>query len=65
MKIQRFVKFRSIEKFNWEEYKWEQFSEIQGFREDFCALPWGDDSVAVIGGYDRYTKIKHGDHSNI
>jgi len=43
---------RSIEKFNWEEYKWEQFSEIQGFREDFCALPWGGDSVAVIGGYD-------------
>jgi len=43
---------RAIEKYNWSEGLWEQFSEIQGFREDFCALPWGNDAIALIGGYD-------------
>jgi len=43
---------RSIEKFNSEANRWEEFGEMNGYRQDFCVVNWGEDGIAVIGGYD-------------
>jgi len=40
----------SIERFNGVD--WEEFSETQGFRTDFCSMPWGEDGLLLVGGYD-------------
>lgn len=41
---------RSIERFDGT--KWEDIGETNGYRQDFCALAWGDDGVLLTGGYD-------------
>lgn len=41
---------RSIEKFDGT--KWEDAGEMNGYRQDFCSLAWGEDGILVIGGYD-------------
>jgi len=41
---------RSIERFDGT--AWQDVGETNGYRQDFCALGWGDDGILVIGGYD-------------
>merc|ERR550532_166639 len=40
----------SIERYNGT--AWEEVGQTLGFREDFCTVPWGEDEILVIGGYD-------------
>jgi len=42
---------RSIEMFDGTE--WQEVAETNGFRSDFCALPWQEDGILLIGGYDN------------
>lgn len=53
----------SIERFNGDE--WEDFGETYGFRTDFCTLPWGEDGILLIGGYDDIGNQKGVDLFNI
>jgi len=41
---------RSIEMFDGTE--WKEIGETNGYRQDFCALAWGEDGILVTGGYD-------------
>jgi len=41
---------RSIEMFDGTQ--WVEVGETNGFREDFCALAWGEDGILLTGGYD-------------
>jgi len=43
---------RSIERFNPESNSWEEFGSMNGYRLHFCALPWDQDGIVVIGGFD-------------
>merc|ERR1711962_1804099 len=43
---------RSIERYSPETGVWEEFSEVAGYRQDFCVLPLGEDSLVLIGGYN-------------
>ena len=40
----------SIERYNGS--GWEEVGEMNGYRQDFCALAWGEEQIAVLGGYD-------------
>ncbi|XP_023322602.1 influenza virus NS1A-binding protein homolog B [Eurytemora carolleeae] len=43
---------RSIERFNQDTMVWEEVGEINGYRQDFCALPYFEDGIILLGGYD-------------
>jgi len=32
--------------------EWTEVGQTNGYRQDFCALAWGDDGILVTGGYD-------------
>jgi len=43
---------RAIERFNGT--GWEDVGEVNGYRQEFCALAWGDDGILLTGGYDDF-----------
>lgn len=56
---------RSLERYNSELGVWEEAGDVYGFREDFCAVPFGDDGIMVIGGYDDLGGQQHVELFNI
>jgi len=44
----------SIEKFDASTEGWQEVGQMSGYRQDFCTLPWGEDGILVVGGYDDF-----------
>jgi hypothetical protein len=50
---------KPIEMYNSEQGAWEDVGETYGTRIDSCVVPWGEDGLMMIGGYDDMGGEQH------
>jgi len=55
----------SIERYNASINAWEEVGQTLGFREDFCTIPWGEEEILLIGGYDDIGMKKRTEAFNV